>query len=92
MASLSGLDAIAAYLKKSKNTTLDLIRNENFPAVKMRGTWESDTALIDKWRIWFILKQHGATDQKLDLYNDLIRCLSSPAAPSDKKIHPCVNK
>jgi hypothetical protein len=78
MSSLSGLKQIAAYIERSKNSTLMLIRKENFPAVKMLGTWESDTTLVEKWRIWFILKTHGATDEKLDLYKELLQVLNQP--------------
>jgi len=76
MASLSGMDAIAAYAKRSKNTTRRLIKSDNFPAVKMLGTWESDTDLVDKWRIWFILKTHG-TCQTINLYEELTTVLQS---------------
>jgi hypothetical protein len=41
---------ICAYVGRSEPTVLALIRNEGFPAKKIRGEWTSDTELIDAWR------------------------------------------
>ena len=55
MARLTGMKEICTYEKKSEATILDLIRNYGYPAVKIRGKiWESDTDLIEKWRIQII--------------------------------------
>lgn len=47
---LVGLKEIAAFYGCSQKRILELIRSESFPAVKICGTWESDKALIEKWR------------------------------------------
>ncbi len=47
---LVGMAEICAYMQRSEKTMLDLIKNENFPAKKLGGIWESDTLLADKWR------------------------------------------
>lgn len=47
---LTGLKEISAYSGYSERKLMDLIRHENFPAVKVGGRWESDLVLIDKWR------------------------------------------
>jgi hypothetical protein len=41
---------ICNHAKRSEATVLDLIRNEDFPAVKIKGVWESDTEEIASWR------------------------------------------
>lgn len=53
---LSGMKAIAAYWGRSQATVLKLIQEEGFPARKIAGNWESDTALIDEWRRLKILR------------------------------------
>jgi hypothetical protein len=47
---LSGMKAIAGYVKRSEATTLALIRDYGMPAWKAGGIWESDTESIDQWR------------------------------------------
>lgn len=47
---LSGMKDICAYVGRSEPTVLALIRNEGFPAKKIRGEWTSDTELVDAWR------------------------------------------
>ncbi len=49
MARLIGMDAIEDYFKRSPKMIRRLIQTENFPAVLISGTWESDTELIDRW-------------------------------------------
>lgn len=75
MSALSGMDAISTYATRSANNIRLLVKNDNFPAVKIGGSWESDTGLIDKWRIWYVLQKHNATSIKLDLYDELISVL-----------------
>ena len=48
---LHGMKEICSYTGKSINTVLGLIRNEGFPAAKIRGGWESDEGSIDEWRM-----------------------------------------
>ena len=48
---LIGLDEISDYYGRSKTVVKDLIRNDNFPAVKVHGRWESSADLIDRYRI-----------------------------------------
>jgi len=50
MPSLCGIEAIADHLGKTTKTALKLIRENNLPAVKVRGEWLSDTELISRWR------------------------------------------
>lgn len=47
---LTGMKAIRAYVGRSEATVLDWIRSLDFPARKISGVWESDTALVDVWR------------------------------------------
>lgn len=55
--SLSGMKAICEYFDRSAPTILKLIREEGFPAQKIRGEWESDTELVDKWRLGKITRE-----------------------------------
>jgi hypothetical protein len=50
MGALVGMKEICEHAKRSEATVLDLIRNEDFPAVKIKGVWESDTEEISAWR------------------------------------------
>lgn len=50
MSALSGMKAICGYMNRSESTVLILIRDCDFPARKILGSWESDTELVDKWR------------------------------------------
>ena len=56
MAGLSGMKAISRYCNRSEATLLSWIRLMSFPAVKITGSWESDTGKIDQWRIDLIEK------------------------------------
>lgn len=47
---LVGMKEICGYMRRSEATVLELIRDCEFPAKKIRGCWESDTGLIDRWR------------------------------------------
>lgn len=52
---LSGMKAIQSFcgsigLKSSEVSVIDMIKNEEFPAKKLGGIWESDKELIVKWR------------------------------------------
>ena len=50
MTALSGMKAICKHFDRSEVTVLALIRDEDFPATKIGGIWESDTELISEWR------------------------------------------
>jgi len=60
MAGLLGMKQITDYVSRSEVTVLKLHREYGFPAVKIGGTWESDTELIDKWRRT-IIESHRET-------------------------------
>lgn len=47
---LVGMAEIAAFMRRSEKTMLDLIRLEGFPAKKLGGIWESDKELAAEWR------------------------------------------
>ena len=51
MAALSGMKNICSYMGRSESTMLAIIRDLDFPAKKILGVWESDTELVDKWRV-----------------------------------------
>ncbi len=61
---LSGMDEITDYARRSSVTILDWIRHMSFPARKIGGIWESDTALIDQWRREQILNEVKQKDEK----------------------------
>jgi|GEM_PF-2384936 len=46
---LTGMKEICDYSKKSYKTVTWLIRERQYPAVKIGGEWVSDTDLIDIW-------------------------------------------
>ena len=50
MPNLPGMKEITRYCNRSESTILKWIRGFGFPAVKILGSWESDTDLIDEWR------------------------------------------
>lgn len=56
MAGLSGMKEICRYCNRSEPTIIYWIQAEGFPATKIKGSWESDTELIDKWRKEQIIK------------------------------------
>lgn len=58
------MDEIGDYVRRSSVTILDWIRNMGFPATKIGGIWESDTALIDEWRRDQIQKRVKQNDTK----------------------------
>lgn len=47
---LFGIDSIAGYFQSSPNTIRKLVKEENFPAVRLNGRWESNTELIDAYQ------------------------------------------
>ena len=51
MAILVGMNDICRYMGRSESTMLIMIRDLDFPARKLVGVWESDTGLIDAWRL-----------------------------------------
>lgn len=54
---MSGMKAIAAYMQRSEDSVLRLIREYGFPARKILGIWESDTEMIEQWRIDMLTQQ-----------------------------------
>lgn len=48
--SLVGKKEIAAYVRRSWMTIRRWIVDDDFPARKIDGVWESDTALVDDWK------------------------------------------
>ena len=48
---LIGMDAIEDYTGRNKRTIRKWVEQNNFPAIKIDGRWESNTALIDQWRL-----------------------------------------
>ncbi len=46
---LSGMKEIAAYVRRSEDTTLKMIRVEGLPASKILGVWVSSKDLLDAW-------------------------------------------
>ncbi len=59
---LCGLKQIATYLGKSENSVRRLIREEDFPAVKIGGEWTSDMQEITRWRRQRIRRRHEVMD------------------------------
>ena len=60
MTQLSGMKEICVYVRRSEATVLDWIRHLGLPAKKLNGgIWESDTNLIDEWRVKQILAKPG---------------------------------
>lgn len=51
MPGLVGMKEICNYLRRSEATVLNMIRDMDLPARKVLGVWESDTGLIDEWRV-----------------------------------------
>ena len=47
---LLGMKEIAAYTGRDRATIMKWINDENFPAIKVDGRWESNTDLIDTYR------------------------------------------
>lgn len=65
---LSGIDAIADFcrsilLPASKASILQMIRDENFPAKKIGGVWDSDKEAIIKWRRERLMTENGFTPE-----------------------------
>ncbi len=54
MSALVGMKQICGYVNRSEATVLVLIREWDMPARKICGIWESDTELIDRWRVAMI--------------------------------------
>lgn len=46
---LSGMKEIAAYVRRSEDTALKMIRVEGLPASKILGVWVSSKDLLDAW-------------------------------------------
>jgi len=54
MGALVGMKSICDYTQRSESTVLGLIRDEDFPAAKIKGIWESSTEMVDKWRVGMV--------------------------------------
>jgi len=48
---LTGMKEITAYARRSEATILTWVRDMDFPARKIGGVWESNTALVDQWKL-----------------------------------------
>jgi len=59
MTAWNGMKAICSYTGFSENTIIDFILKEDFPATKLKGTWVSDSELIDDWRKGIIRARNG---------------------------------
>ncbi len=65
MAGLSGMKDISSFCNRSEATILAWIRTMGFPAVKITGSWESDTSKIDEWRVDLIEKSNNGDKKSL---------------------------
>ena len=55
------MDEIEDYTGRNRRTISKWAEEENFPAVKVDGRWESHTGLIDAWRKRRIEQMTGST-------------------------------
>lgn len=46
---LCGMKEIANYARRSESTILAWVRDMDFPAKKVGGIWESNSAAVDRW-------------------------------------------
>jgi hypothetical protein len=53
---LQGAKALCDYCGISINTLMKWIFHEDLPATHIGGSWQSDTALIDRWRLGRIVE------------------------------------
>ncbi len=60
---LMGMDEICAYAGRHKSVIKRWIERDGFPAALIDGRWESNTTLIDKFRLLRIEKQSSAAGQ-----------------------------
>lgn len=51
MGALTGKKAIRQYARRSWETLERWINERGYPVRKIDGVWESDTRLIDEWRM-----------------------------------------
>jgi hypothetical protein len=63
-----GLKSISAYLGVDNITLKKYISNENFPAVKILGTWFSEKSLINEWIRGKVRAGQGQ-GENMDKYN-----------------------
>jgi predicted DNA-binding transcriptional regulator AlpA len=63
---LVGMTAICEYMGKSKGTMLRLIRESDFPAVKIGQEWFSDRDMIAEWRKK-IIAENKKIEKTLDI-------------------------
>ena len=59
---LVGMDAIGDYCDRSPRIIKKLVKENNFPAIKICGRWESNTELIDGWQRNLVAKRCAAAD------------------------------
>lgn len=67
------LEEIAIYSSCSKNTILKRVEDDNFPATKVDGRWESNTDLIDSWQRRRIEKKQAARRSVSDCFKAFFR-------------------
>ncbi|CAG36306.1 hypothetical protein [Desulfotalea psychrophila] len=60
---LVGMDQITAYAGRNKETIRQAIVSRGFPAVKVRGRWESNSQLIEEWQRKQIVAGCGVTQR-----------------------------
>lgn len=68
-APLSGIKAICDFcrsigFRSAESTVLQLVRDEDFPAKKTGGIWESDEGLIVEWRYKRLQRDAGIEPPK----------------------------
>ena len=90
---LGGMTAIMDYCRTismqcSESTIISLIKEEEFPATKVKGQWMSDKLLIKDWRINRIKKsvnQLSDTRQKRTPVNDKSPQKAVEGMPQNKR-------
>ena len=80
MPGLIGMKAICIYTNRSEATVLKLIRDLDFPAVKIGGIWESDTDAVDGWRLEQIEGRRPA--------EKTLSTAKAPQKPAKTRKHP----
>jgi len=59
---LTGMKEICQYMGRSEVTILKLIRDQDFPAQKIGGIWESDKDLVNEWLLTEIKNKRRRRD------------------------------
>lgn len=63
---LTGKKRITGFVERSWKTVRRWIEEEEFPAKKMDGVWESDADLITEWRVKQIKEGKTGQEEKND--------------------------